>query len=291
MDKKIIVFFHIYYIDLIDEYLFYLNNIKKSNFTFDLYISISKDIITDNIIIKLNNFHTNIITYCENYGADINGFFTTLRNNIINISKYHACMYLHTKKSIQYGDKGIYWRNALLNDTLISPIVVNYCVNNIHNNGIIGSSSCISEVQTSFYDKERSLYNSLCNILNIPNKLNAYFIAGTIFWMNINILKIIIDSNIHPRLFNKPFAHSGLLEHGFERIFGTIAKHIDLPVLGINLNINNIIYKLHFCPLKTISINTHTIDINENIILPNQKKIYDKFKTLNKFKYKYSYNR
>ena len=147
ISKKIIVFFHIYYIDLLDEYLFYLNNIKKSNYDFDLYISICTEVVTDNILLKLHNFHNNIIiTQCENRGADIGGFFSTLRTHTIDIHNYSGCMYLHTKESKQHGDLGIYWRRSLLNDTLISPKLVNYCVSELENYGIIASSSHISKV-------------------------------------------------------------------------------------------------------------------------------------------------
>jgi len=288
MNKKIIVFFHIYNTDLIDEYLFYLNNIKQSNYNFDLYISICHEVVTENILLTLHNFHNNVfITECENRGADIGGFFSTLRNFDIDTRNYCACMYLHTKKSKQYGDSGIYWRRSLLNDTLISYKLVNFCVENITNNGIIASNKCITRIGRSFYDNEQSLYNSLCTILNIPETPNGYFVAGTIFWMNMKILDIIIKSSITCNNFDTKFAHSGLLEHGFERIFGTISEYLNLPVLGINLNITNKIYKLKFCPFKTDHMLYTTITINTDISLPNEDEIYIKYIIKKKFIHKY----
>ena len=134
-NNKIIVFFHIYYPHLIDEYLWYLNNIKTSKYDFDLYVSICSEIFNEDIKTKLTLFKSNvIITISVNRGADIGGFFHTIKNNSINLDLYCACMYLHTKESKQYGELISYqWRGQLLNDTLLTSELVNFCVNKIIN--------------------------------------------------------------------------------------------------------------------------------------------------------------
>jgi lipopolysaccharide biosynthesis protein len=154
---KIIIFFHIYYTKLIDEYLWYLNNLKKSDYTFDLYISICDKVLNDEIRNKLTTFKSDvIITICENRGADIGGFFHTLRKNKIDFTKYEAVLYLHTKQSNHLGQEVSYkWRGNLLNDILILPDLINYCVKKIKddNIGIIGSNKHIGLVNESLIIK------------------------------------------------------------------------------------------------------------------------------------------
>jgi lipopolysaccharide biosynthesis protein len=91
--EKIIIFFHIYYVDLLDEYLWYLNNVKTVKYSFDLYVSICDKSIDNIIINKLKDFDQDVkITICENRGADIGGFFANLRNNsILNFSSLLYC--------------------------------------------------------------------------------------------------------------------------------------------------------------------------------------------------------
>lgn len=277
--EKIIIFFHIYYVDLLDEYLWYLNNIKTTKYSFDLYVSVSDKSINDIIVNKLKNFDQNVkITICENRGADIGGFFTSLRNNPINFDKYISVLYLHTKKSSTYGEEISYtWRGELLNDILINKDLIEFCINKIkENNGIIGSSRCIYDINKSLntYKDERLNYNTLCDILNIKHIENSLFVAGTIFWSHPSIFKFIQNSNITKDNFKLTFDHCNLLEHSFERIFGNISYYLKLNIYGINLDIDNNIYYQSFLLYKNQpNINIYTFKINNIIILPNHVAI------------------
>jgi lipopolysaccharide biosynthesis protein len=282
--EKIIIFFHIYYVDLLDEYLWYLNNIKTTKYSFDLYVSICDKCINDIIIDKLKNFNQNVkITICENRGADIGGFFTSLRNNIINFDLYVSVLYLHTKKSLSYGEEISYtWRGELLNDILINKDLIEFCIQKIkENNGIIGRSRCIFDINKSLttYNTERLNYNLLCDLLNIKHQENSLFVAGTIFWSHPSIFKFIQNSNITKDNFKLTFDHSNLLEHSFERIFGNISYYLKLNILGINLDINNNIYHQSFLLYKLVSnINIYIFKINTILILPNQLLIQNLIK-------------
>jgi len=274
--EKIIIFFHIYYVDLLDEYLWYLNNVKTIKYSFDLYVSICDKSIDNIIINKLKDFDQGVkITICENRGADIGGFFASLRNNSINFDSYNSVLYLHTKKSSQYGEEISYtWRGELLNDILINKDLIEFCIQKIkENNGIIGSSRCIYDINQSLttYNTERLNYNTLCDILNIKHIENSLFVAGTIFWSHPSIFKFIQNSNITTDNFKLTFNHSNLLEHSFERIFGNISYYLKLNVYGIKLDINNNIYDQSFYLYKNPSnINIFIFKINNIIILPNQ---------------------
>jgi lipopolysaccharide biosynthesis protein len=275
MNNKIIIFFHIYYPHLIDEYLWYLNNIKTSNYDFSLYVSICSEIINEDIKNKLIKFKNDvIITISINRGADIGGFFHTIRNHDINLDLYCACLYLHTKESKQFGELISYqWRGQLLNDILLTPDLINICVDKIINNtGIIGSSIYIELINKSFNNKkELNHYTNLCNELKLKHN-NTYFVGGTIFWCNMKIIKFIISSNITPTNFELGFSHDGLLAHAFERIFGNISTELNLPILGMILDIKSDIYNLNI-KNKKLYENTHTYKINTNIILPNETDI------------------
>ncbi len=239
-DKKIIVFFHIFYTDMIDEYLFYLKNIKESSFKFDLYVSICNEKINKPIEDKLKNFKEDvIITICENRGADIGGFISILNNQKIELKNYNSWLFIHTKQSNHLElNRSIWWRRALLNDILLNPELVNICVNKIIDGiGIIGSSRHVELCRTCL-DNENEFKRG-CKLVNVKPDIESLFIGGTIFWANMKILEKIINSNISIKEFEKNFEHSGLLQHGFERVFGVISKHFNLPVLGIKLNVQN----------------------------------------------------
>jgi lipopolysaccharide biosynthesis protein len=276
-NNKIIVFFHIYYIHLIDEYLWYLNNIKTSNYDFDLYVSICSEIFNEDINKKLINFKSDvIITISVNRGADMGGFFHTIRNNNINLDLYCACMYLHTKESKQYGELISYqWRGQLLNDTLLTSELVNFCVDKIINKtGIIGSSKYIELINKSFNSNKNEMnhYTNLCNRLKLKSN-NTYFVAGTIFWCNLEIIKYILKSDIMPTDFELGFEHSGLLAHGFERIFGNISTELNLEILGINLDIKSNIYHSNYKLYKENYKNNIIFKINNIISIPNEAEI------------------
>ena len=277
--KHVLVFFHIYYIELIDEYIWYINNIKNSDYTFDLYVSICKDVSDDESINKLTKFKPDIkITYCENQGADVGGFFSILRNPEfnINLELYNAWLFLHTKKSNHLGKEiSYYWRGQLLNDTLICPELVNTCIEKITNEniGIVASNRSIYSIKDSLihYNTEQEMYNLLCKRFKINHIDDSNFVGGTIFWANMNILKLIVESDIVPEDFEKKFEHVGLLQHGFERMFGNLSAFLNLPILGINLNINNSVYHSSFRLYRYDYTNTYTfnIDVNNKINLPN----------------------
>ena len=291
--EKIIIFFHIYYIDLLDEYLWYLNNIKKTKYSFDFYVSLCKDVNTIETTNKLLSFDSNVkITLCKNRGADIGGFFSTLRNYPINFDLYDSVLYLHTKKSETYGKRGSYlWRGELLNDILINSDLIEYCINEIKQNnvGIIGSSRCIVNTKLTLSPDEKVHYDNLCNRLSLTQNDNDCFIAGTIFWANPKIFKIIQNSNIIPDNFKEQFAHGNLLEHGFERIFSRISANINLSILGIKLDIDNPVYYYSFNIFKNIirNDNIKTFKILKSIILPNEniiKKIIHKLNLVRNYK-------
>ena len=277
--EKIIIFFHIYYINLIDDYLWYLNNIKKTKYSFDLYVSLCKDVETKETINKLLAFDSNVkITICKNRGADIGGFISSLRNYSINFDLYNSVLYIHTKKSITYGKLQSYlWRGELLNDILINSDLIEFCINEIKQNnvGIIGSSKYNINSKLSLCSHEKEHFDNLCNILSLTHTDNDYFIAGNIFWSSPEIFKIIQNSSIIPDNFKEEFAHTNLLEHGFERIFGCISRNLNLSVLGIKLDIDNPIYYNSFNVLKNIIRNNNikTFKISETIILPYENML------------------
>jgi len=274
--KKIIIFFHIYYIDLIDDYLWYLNNIKQTNYEFDFYVSICKEVCTLDVIKQLKDFYENvIITECENKGADMGGFFATLRNNTIDFDLYNSVLYLHTKSGKTYGPENSYtWRGQLLNDILINSDLIKFCIDKLQVNGIIGSSRCIVDIDRSlkYYKHEKIHYDNLCNILNIPHQQYSKFVLGTIFWANPLIFKIIQSSTITQNNFTQPFAHYNLLEHGFERIFGNISAYLKLDVIGIQLDFKNTIYSRSY-NTKVSNITPTIFKINTLITLPYESKL------------------
>jgi hypothetical protein len=78
------------------------------------------------------------------------------------------------------------------------------------------------------------------------------------------------------------FEHNSLLAHGFERIFGNISNELNLPILGIILDIQSNVYHSNFKLYKEFYDNNIVFKINNIITLPNESEI--KLKLNNKLK-------
>ena len=235
----IAVHFHLYYHDLMDEFIYYLHNIDHP---FDLYVT-----VTDNrsmVQEKLQEHFNNVIVLeIENRGKDIGGFLAVLDK--FSLERYDLVLKIHTKKSLNqesymksikhiFGndvESGAIWRKKLLDPILGSKKNVSKIIDQFRKHeyaGIVGSKKFICHAP----DINEALYNEVCNRLNIANKI--YFIAGSMFWMRGEMLTNIKESGYSINDFKLNHnSIEGDLEHCFERIFGALAESRNMKIIGV----------------------------------------------------------
>ena len=134
--KRIAVQAHIFYVDLMDEIISYLNNVPMR---FDLYISTdteSKKEIIEQRLQKSKKFKNNHIDVFENRGRDVAPFIIQMSGHI---DDYDYVCHIHTKKSKHMdGSQGDQWRKYLFDNLLGSELYVSSILDIFENNPEIG---------------------------------------------------------------------------------------------------------------------------------------------------------
>jgi lipopolysaccharide biosynthesis protein len=243
----ICIILHLYYIDMWDEIVNYLNNI---NYKFDLYITLTKENDNSNIenIINNSKLKDNVkgIYILENRGMDIGPFLYVFNELINNNLEYKYLVKIHTKKGIHENrpfEKGLQWKNDLFNAILSSPERVDYIINLFNedeNLGIIGTKKWLVDKKHAGYIYNHEHIKYFIEKLNIKTKFeDMIFIGGTMFWCDykilfdflkkINLLEIINEFEYGA----KTDSHFSRKTHAFERILGYVFLDYNKKIIGI----------------------------------------------------------
>lgn len=127
-EKSIAVQLHLYYVDLMSEFVDYLNNIP---YEFDLFISVvDREKIDDvkNLAQKIKNVNHIEVHVVENRGRDVAPFIVEFGSYL---NKYDYICHLHSKKSLYTGSEQFGWRRTLLE-------------------GLMGTSELVTEIFYNF---------------------------------------------------------------------------------------------------------------------------------------------
>lgn len=236
MNKKILLHYHIFYIKPTLYYLEFLKIIvDKFKNDFDIIITISN--YEESILIDIKNFFSKYefenykIISVNNIGADIAPIFYIFENNIVNIDDYFALIHIHTKNPIKYtnfNELKILWGNELIKNLFNMEYKIKYLKFLFEKNyiGIAGSDKLFLNTDNNYKNNEFYM-NQLCKDLDINNNFieNSKFIAGNMWWCNINIIKLLC-TKIKYSDFKNEFAPDGNLEHSIERFFGIISNYL-----------------------------------------------------------------
>lgn len=226
--KKIAVHLHLYYINMWPLFEKILKNIEP--YPYDLYVTYCKEskILVENI----KNFKrdTHFLTV-ENRGYDIGPFFDFL--HAINLDEYDYIIKLHTKNNQKGTETKIknrfisreMWFYLLTNSLLGTP-------QQFHKNilafeedeklGMIGSSYLIMEEKNK--NIVQFVLRESAGIFKYKPKNQAvFFVAGTMFMVRANLLKI-LKSNFQSTAFEmtNPQIRDNTKAHIMERLFGFI---------------------------------------------------------------------
>lgn len=243
---KIAVCLHLFYTDMLDDIISYLNNLKHP---YDLYVSLVNGFFENGIIGRLKSFKPNVkIVYVENKGVDIGGFLNCLKiidNNTDLILK------IHTKKGIGLPNNpsakvkkagidatlshGRQWFHGLMKGVLSDEGKVNRILDKFKNNNKCGM------VGYKLYNNSSVNKNNIINLLPLfgldTTYLDKNFIGGTIFWVRYEIIKKYFTENVISQIMDK--THFGYViepstMHAVERIFGYIVTKENKEVIKID---------------------------------------------------------
>ena len=226
---KFLVHLHIYYHNQVDYFLKKLSNIEGCDW--DLYVTYVEE--NQQSFDKIKNFKpgTTFIKVA-NIGYDVWPFIQVIRK--INLEDYDYVLKLHTKNlsnkkvkilgCIKYCFSGSFWRDELVNTLIGTKRIFKNNLNALKNDQNIGMifSRIFYISLTNILTEETFLLYKLEKRLNLKH-FNK-FLAGTMFIIKSDALKILANSDINENDFSqKSLSHSGgSIAHVIERLFPMI---------------------------------------------------------------------
>ena len=232
--KRVAVVLHLFYIELLNEILSYLDNIIEP---FDLYVTTPFAADIPVIIEKcgLNNIPTTVV-YSKNKGRDVGPFIALYRSS--KLDRYDAVLKIHSKKSL-YSQEGKNWRNQLLASLCGSSLVCLSSIDLIRNKkvGVLGPKQFFLSNPRYWGANRTNLINILsnCGIALDENEVPLGFFAGSMFWFNPNAFKKINSCFSESLCFeNEGGLQDGTLAHAWERAFCLIANEASYTISSEN---------------------------------------------------------
>jgi rhamnosyltransferase len=231
--SPIVVHFHVYYIDILDEFIKYLIRIPLP---IDIFITTPFEDFIEPIIDRLAPIAQFVkVRVVANKGRDVAPFLTTLVEN--NFKDYDLGLKLHTKKSL-YSDRGAFWRRRILQGLLPDSIKIQQIFDLVQEDGagIIGGSSEYL-AGDSYWGSNSESYFHISNLVDFDQGIasSLEFFAGSMFWFNPRIfhqhevLKSILDTFESESGFQ-----DGTQAHAFERLFCKFARDKNLGIFGVD---------------------------------------------------------
>jgi hypothetical protein len=222
------------------------NLLKPISSHIKLYVGLCNDqSYSSNIIQQINEFD-NLITFHDNFGADVAPFIQQ-----ILLVQEDFFIKIHTKKSTWGSKAHVDWKSILFNDLIGSANIFHENLNIISNNPQIGMISNDILLLQNREHTNRPKIIELCYLLNINYFYvkNNKFPAGNMFlsrtklfqnhFNNISVPKILKLLNTEPgKVCDKK---ESKYAHSLERIFGYIVQLNDLTFYTVKHNTIKII--------------------------------------------------
>lgn len=230
---KAAVFIHLHYVESVDYFLNYVNNIPDE---IDIYISYTLEEVGD----KLRIFKSGLVNKKiflkkkENRGRDISSLLVAFRENILD---YKYICFIHDKKEKKVEDKRfvdewIYsiWENMISSYDYVKNIVMYF-----EQNDKVGL--LVPPIYLGRYSKI-PLFNlwgaDYENVVNLAKDLklecnidyeNQPIAIGTCFWAKSKALKKLFTYKWEYENFRKePLPNDGTLSHAIERILPYVSR-------------------------------------------------------------------
>jgi len=222
--KSIAIHIHIYYEDLIDEFVSYLNNMP---YTYDLYISVPNKQVRkkcENKFFNLPHLKKLVVKQVINRGRDIAPFFCTFGNQL---QYYDFIGHFHTKKSLYNKGATKGWRRYLCNALLGSQEQINKIFSIFQTNNEFGLIYPQSFYKLPYFAHtwlaNEGISKVWCKRLGIKNLPKGYFYfpTGSMFWARREALFPLFQAGIKLEDFEEEKGQTdGTLSHCLERLIG-----------------------------------------------------------------------
>lgn len=242
---KIAVCLHLFYPDMLDTMIAYLNNLKHP---FKLYVTLTNGYHNQEDIKRILNYKPDAKVYTiENKGVDLGGFFRTLKEIDHDTD---LILKLHTKKGIGLPEnpsafvrkKGMevslshnrQWFHGLMKGVLSDEGRVNRIIDRFKNDKSCGM------VGYKLYNNSNINRNEIlkiCPLFGLNDSfLDKNFIGGTIFWVRYSIIKKYFTENVINHLMNNTH-HGYVIEpstmHAVERVLGYVVLKENQNVITV----------------------------------------------------------
>lgn len=229
-NKSIGVHLHLFYVDLLGEFVSYFNNIP---YEFDLYISVVDDTAASKIeetVSVIRNLKNVKIKKVENRGRDVAPFVSDFANEL---QKYDYICHVHSKKSLYTGKEQTGWRTYLLEGLMGSEELVNNIFYRFETNPEIGlvypeTYPGISYIGHSWLCNEKSRDELLSKLGIVGTIVPKYidFPMGTMFWARGEAVKKFFKAGLKTVDFPEEAGQNdGTIAHAFERCLGLVIRY------------------------------------------------------------------
>nr|WP_320017125.1 rhamnan synthesis F family protein [uncultured Desulfobacter sp.] len=231
LNKRIAVVIHMHYIDSLERYKNYINNIHQE---ITVYFTTSNEELRKKIEIFAACKDNYRIIPKKNRGRDISSFLVACRKEILN---YEYICFLHDKKE-KYSslkpdtDRWIYnmWENMLGSMVYINNLII-----------YLEKKTQIGLLLPPIHFGERSSFafrntwfNNYNNTIELAKRLDLHcdikkaispMAIGTVFWAKVKALRKLFEYEWRYEHFDEePLAEDGTLSHAIERILEFVAK-------------------------------------------------------------------
>lgn len=221
------IHFHVYYIDLIDEVIGYINNIP---FNFDLFVTVDDDdkasvVLTE--ITRRGKQKLLRVVVCKNIGRDVYPFLSSVSKQLL---KYDFIGHFHTKKSdtVNWGES---WRNFIFENLLGSSQTVSGIFSKFITDPNLGLIHPPAYPLIAPYadwggvkDRVAALLHDMGCKVHLPSRPN--FPVGNMFWARKSAIENILSINWDQSDFELEHGQvMGTLPHVVERCWRYLASH------------------------------------------------------------------
>jgi hypothetical protein len=214
------IFAHVYYPDVFDELVPYLNNVP---FPCTVFITTCDplDAVTICALARAGLKHPFEVKVVENRGRDIAPLIVHCRSEL---RKVDLGLHVHTKKSLHYASEFASWRTFLFQHNLGSAALVRQIIALLQNDHIGAVAPCVYDPLEPLinwggnFDTARDLLAEAGERLWSEQPLE--FPAGSMFWFKTKALDKLLSLHLDAKHFEPEKAQiDGTLAHAIERSF------------------------------------------------------------------------
>lgn len=245
-NKLIAVHLHLYYVDLLEEFVSYLNNIP---FTFDLYVSCKPDSDINKIndrLSKIINVNKVDVRESINRGRDIAPLYVQFAKDIV---KYEYFLHIHSKKSLFSGQEQYGWRQYALDCLLGDKDIVNKIFSlftSEYNIGLFfpetyGDMHLIAHDWLANRENGKRLLESMGiefeeGLFNYP--------VGSFFWAKTEALRPLFERKLKYDDFPEEAGQTdGTIAHALERVLPFVVKKQGYQIAIHDYELKNIYFE------------------------------------------------